>query len=213
METVSGQLLEKYHCFWNSAEKKGYSGVGIMAKKEPDDIKYGMGVREFDKEGRIIRADYGELTIVNAYIPSGSSGDVRQDIKMKFLAEYQKFVTELKQKRPHLILAGDFNICHKPIDIHNPKRHKNTSGFLPEEREWMDEFVETGFIDSFRQFHDEPEQYTWWSFRGKAREKNLGWRLDYQFVSKQTEERLLSASILSDVNYSDHCPVCTEIDF
>ena len=202
-----------YQSFWHSAQKKGYSGVGILTKKKPDHVFYGMGIEKYDNEGRFLRVDYGDISVVSVYHPSGSSGDERQDFKMIWLEDFLNYINELKKIRPNLILCGDYNICHKPIDIHDPIRNATSSGFLPEEREWLSRFIDSGFIDSFRYFNSEPKQYTWWSFRANARAKNLGWRIDYNMVSKPLENKLKRSVILPDAKHSDHCPVLLEIDF
>ncbi len=202
-----------YHHYWYPAEKKGYSGVAILSRQKPDNIIYGSGVTESDKEGRVIRADFGDVSVMSIYAPSGSSGEERQDFKMLWLASFQKYLNKLKKERPKLILAGDFNICHKSIDIHNPISNAKSSGFLPEERAWMDQFLEKGFVDSFRHFNKEPHQYTWWSFRANSRNKNLGWRIDYQFASKELEPQLKRSVLLPEARHSDHCPVLLEVKF
>lgn len=202
-----------YHAYWYPAEKKGYSGVGILSRMEPDAVVYGSGNKASDAEGRIIRADYGNVSVLSIYAPSGSSGEDRQDFKMEWLANFEQFVQQLKKERPHLILSGDFNICHKPIDIHNPVSNKNSSGFLPEERAWMDTFLDIGFVDTFREFVKDPHHYTWWSFRANARNKNLGWRIDYNFASESLHQQLRRSVILPEARHSDHCPVLLEIDF
>ena len=201
-----------YKSYWYSAKKKGYSGVGILTKQEPDNLVYGMGIQKYDDEGRFIRADYGDISIVSVYHPSGSSGDLRQAFKMQWLDDYLDHVEELKKERPNLILCGDYNICHKPIDIHDPVRNATVSGFLPEEREWLSKFLEHGFIDSFRAFNQEPHQYSWWSYRTRARERNLGWRIDYNMVAEPLKEKMKAAAILNEVVHSDHCPVLLEMD-
>ena len=200
-----------YRQYWFSAEKKGYSGVAIFSKEEPRHVEYGMGIDLYDSEGRVIRADYEDYSVISVYHPSGSSGDHRQDFKMKWLADFYDYIKGLKEEIPNLVISGDYNICHKPIDIHNPVSNKNSSGFLPEEREWLTEFLELGFIDSFRKFHPEPDQYSWWSFRMNARARNLGWRIDYNMVSKELDEKIADASILQQVHHSDHCPVVVEM--
>jgi exodeoxyribonuclease-3 len=201
-----------YQTFWHSAEKKGYSGVGILTKIKPDNIKVGIGIPEYDREGRFLRADYGDLSIVSVYHPSGSSGDERQAFKMKWLDDFHKKVNELKKERPNLIISGDYNICHKEIDIHDPKGNKNSSGFLPEEREWIGKFIDSGFIDTFREFHPEPDRYSWWSYRRQARDRNLGWRIDYNMVTENLKSRLKNADILDQVIHSDHCPITLEVE-
>ena len=202
-----------YHCFWNSAEKKGYSGVAILTKTKPQHVEYGCGIEQIDFEGRILRADFDGFSVMSAYFPSGSSGDLRQAFKMKFLNQFQTYINALKKDFPKLIISGDYNICHKAIDIHNPQRNKNTSGFLPEEREWMSGFIASGFIDSFRSLNTEPHSYSWWSYRANARAKNLGWRIDYNMISKNLLAHLSRSAILSQAFHSDHCPVLVELDF
>ena len=201
-----------YHCFWNPAEKKGYSGVAILSKTKPNQIQYGCGIAEIDFEGRVLKADFDNFSVMSAYFPSGSSGDVRQAFKMKFLSQFQNYINELKKDFPKLIISGDYNICHKAIDIHNPQRNKNTSGFLPEEREWMSGFIASGFIDSFRSLNPEPNHYSWWSYRANARAKNLGWRIDYNMISENLLPNLSRFAILSQAYHSDHCPVLVEMD-
>lgn len=202
-----------YQCFWYSAQKKGYSGVGIITKQKPDNVVYGMGIEKYDNEGRVIRADFGNISVISVYHPSGTSGDERQDFKMQWLDDFYIYINDLRKTRPNLIICGDYNICHKPIDIHDPIRNAKSSGFLPEEREWVSKFLENEMIDTHRVFNQEPHQYTWWSFRTKARDRNLGWRIDYNMVSKTLENKLISSEILSDAVHSDHCPVKLEIDY
>ncbi len=202
-----------YHHFWHPAQKKGYSGVAIFSKIKPDHVEYGCGIKEYDDEGRFLRADFGEVSVISVYHPSGSSGDDRQIFKMKWLNDFQNYVNGLQKKRPKLIISGDYNICHKAIDIHNPVSNANTSGFLPEEREWMEQFINSGFIDSFRYFNPNPHQYSWWSYRANSRAKNLGWRIDYNMVTKNMEKNLKRSVIMPDAMHSDHCPVMVEIDF
>lgn len=199
-----------YNHYWFSAEKKGYSSVAILTKIKPKEVIYGIGNPKFDIEGRFLRLDFDNFTIISSYFPSGTTGTIRQDYKMEYLNEIQKYTNNIKDK--NVIISGDYNICHKPIDINHPERHKNTSGFLPEEREWMTKFIDSGFVDSFRLFNDEPNKYSWWSYRQNSREKNLGWRIDYHMVSKNIKDKILSASILKDVVHSDHCPVKLEIN-
>ena len=202
-----------YHCFWNPAEKKGYSGVAILTKTKPQHVEYDCGIEEIDFEGRILRADFDRFSVMSAYFPSGSSGDIRQEFKMKFLTQFQNYVNVLKKDFPNLVISGDYNICHKAIDIHNPQRNKNTSGFLPEEREWMSEFIASGFTDSFRHLNPEPHNYSWWSYRANARAKNLGWRIDYNMISENLLACLNRSAILSQAHHSDHCPVLVELEF
>lgn len=195
-----------YHCYWFPAEKKGYSGVGILSREKPHHVEYGMGMEVYDKEGRVIRADFADISVMSVYHPSGSSGDHRQDFKMIWLEDFLGYMTELRKTCPDLVVSGDFNICHKEIDIHNPVSNKNSSGFLPEEREWMSRFLDSGFIDTFRHFHAEPHRYTWWSFRANSRAKNLGWRIDYNMATRSLEGRLKGADIDPEARHSDHCP-------
>lgn len=201
-----------YQCFWHPAQKKGYSGTAILTRRKPLKISTISGMSDYDNEGRIIRADYENYSVMSVYMPSGSSGDERQSFKMKFLGEFQSYIATLKSEIPNLIICGDYNICHKAIDIHNPKSNANTSGFLPEEREWIDSFMKSGFIDSFRHFNPEPHNYTWWSYRAGSRGKNLGWRIDYNLVSTSLESNLNRSTILAEAKHSDHCPVLLEID-
>ncbi len=196
-----------YHQVWHAAQKKGYSGVAILSKQKPDSFSIGIGIPEFDFEGRLICVDAGDLTIVNSYFPSGTTGDIRQAIKMQYLEDIYSYLEKLKLTRPKIILTGDFNIAHKPIDINHPKRHLKSSGFLPEEREWMDRLLALGFVDTFRVFNQQPGQYSWWSYRAGSRGKNLGWRLDYHMVTEELKGSLLDAGIMQDVVHSDHCPV------
>jgi exodeoxyribonuclease-3 len=195
----------------HSAQKKGYSGVAIFSRIKPDNYVAGMGISKYDCEGRVIRADFGDITVVCVYIPSGTTGDIRQAVKMEFLADFTEYLLCLRKTRQNLIVCGDYNICHKPIDINHPERHTGVSGFLPEEREWFDGLIAKGFVDSFRVFNSEPDQYSWWSFRAGSREKNLGWRIDYHIVTDTIEARLQNAGIFSDAVYSDHAPVFVEI--
>lgn len=202
-----------YHLYWYPAQKKGYSGVAIFTKLKPLYVEYGCGIEAYDFEGRMIRVDFETCSVLCAYHPSGSSGDERQAFKMKWLEDFQNYINQLKSNIPLLVLVGDYNICHKPIDIHNPKSNAQTSGFLPEERDWFEQFVQSGFIDSFRYFNQDPHHYSWWSYRAGARSKNLGWRIDYNLVSNHLETHLKRSVILADAMHSDHCPVLLELEF
>ena len=192
--------------------QKGYSGVAILTRREPDHVEIGMGIEKYDNEGRFIRADYGDTSVVSVYHPSGTSGDERQTFKMEWLEDFQNYVVELQKTRKKLILCGDYNICHEPIDIHDPVRNATNSGFLPEEREWMTRFLNAGFIDTFRYLNPEKQQYTWWSYRFSARKNNKGWRIDYCMVSEPVKPLLKEAYILNDAVHSDHCPAVLEVE-
>jgi exodeoxyribonuclease-3 len=202
-----------YHTFWYPAQKKGYSGVAIFSRVQPDYVQYGNGIMQSDAEGRVIRADFGDVTVIGAYFPSGSSGDLRQAYKYQWLDEFFDYIQELRKQRPKLIVCGDYNICHRAIDIHNPISNKDSSGFLPEERAWMDKWFAHDFVDTFRHFNNEPHHYSWWSFRANARANNKGWRIDYISVSADLAPALKGAAIYPDVKHSDHCPVFAELDW
>lgn len=214
-ESVDNSLFSElgYSDFWFSAQKKGYSGVTFLSKVKPDNIIYGNGNQVSDDEGRIIQMQLGDLRLINAYFPSGTTGGIRQEFKYKWLDDFQQYLNNLKKENPKIIVCGDYNIAHKEIDIHNPKGNAKTSGFLPEERAWMDKFFESGYTDSFRHFNKEPHHYTWWSQRfPSVRLENKGWRLDYINVTNPLVPALKSAAIYSDVKHSDHCPVFLELD-
>ncbi len=198
---------EVYHQYWYSAQKKGYSGVGILSKEEPIHVEYGCGIERYDYEGRVIRADYPDYSVMSLYLPSGSSGDERQTFKEEFLDDFYDYIRELKKEVPRLVISGDYNICHKPIDIHNPVSNKNSSGFLPQEREWMTKFIDLGLVDSFRMFNQDPDNYTWWTYRAGARGKNKGWRIDYQMVTQDLKDNCREHIIHADAVHSDHCPI------
>ena len=198
------------HTYWYSAQKKGYSGVAILSKTKPNHVEYGTGIDYMDFEGRNLRADFDGVSVMSMYLPSGTNMD-RLDFKLKYMADFQEYVNGLKLKHPNLIILGDYNICHEAIDIHNPVGLKNVSGFLPVEREWIGSFMKSGFIDSFRYFNDEPDNYTWWSYRANARNNNKGWRLDYGLVSQPLENRLKRSVILAEAKHSDHCPILVEL--
>lgn len=201
-----------YDLYWYPAVKKGYSGVAIFTKIKPKSVKYGMSLNRYDDEGRMIQADFDGFSFISSYFPSGTTGDLRQGFKYEFLDDVYGYTQDLRRENPRLILSGDYNICHKPIDIHNPISNKNSSGFLPDERAWMEKFTESGFIDTFRYFNPNPHHYSWWSFRANSRAKNLGWRIDYHMATKELQNRLKSAVILPNVKHSDHCPVVLEIE-
>lgn len=200
-----------YHHFWFPAEKKGYSGVAILSRQQPDHVEYGMKIPAYDTEGRFIRADFGDISVVSSYHPSGSSGDERQAFKMQWLDDFENYVQDLRKARPKLILSGDYNICHRAIDIHDPVRNATVSGFLPEEREWMSNFLSKGFVDTFRHINKQPHHYSWWSYRANARNNNKGWRIDYHMITENLLPKLQTARILPEAKHSDHCPVTVEL--
>lgn len=197
--------------YYFSAQKKGYSGVAILCKTKPNHIEIGAGIEHMDFEGRVIRVDFDTVSVMSLYLPSGTNMD-RLDYKFMFMDHFQSYINELKVAIPNLVICGDYNICHEAIDIHNPVQNKNTSGFLPEERAWIDKFMNSGFIDTFRHFNKEPHNYSWWSYRAGARGNNKGWRLDYCLANESLKDRLTRALILSEAVHSDHCPVLLEID-
>ena len=199
----------KYH-YWHSAQKKGYSGTAILSKTKPNHVEFITDIELADNEGRILRADFDTVSVISLYLPSGTN-ELRLDLKFQFMDDFQAYINQLKQEILNLVICGDYNICHEEIDIHNPKGLKKTSGFLPVERQWIDTFINNGFIDSFRHFNKEPHQYSWWSYRANARNNNKGWRLDYCLVSKPLESRLKRAYILQEARHSDHCPVVVEL--
>jgi len=208
--SVFEQAGYKYH-YWYSAQKKGYSGVAILSKVKPSNITYGTGIDYMDFEGRNIRVDFDDISVMSLYLPSGSN-TARIDHKLKYMSDFQRYINTLKNKVPNLVICGDYNICHQAIDIHDPVRNKNVSGFLPVEREWIGNFMANGFIDSFRHFNEEPHQYTWWSYRANSRNNNKGWRLDYGMVSNTLKDRLQRSVILSEARHSDHCPILLELN-
>ena len=213
-EQVETGLFEEagYQHYWFSAQKKGYSGVAILTKKTPKNIVYGTGIEHIDFEGRVLRVDFEDCSVMSLYLPSGTNTD-RLDYKFRFMDDFQAYINTLKQSVPKLVVCGDYNICHEAIDIHDPVRNKNVSGFLPEERSWLDRFLEAGFIDSFRHLNPEPHQYSWWSYRANARANNKGWRIDYALVSKPLEKAISRSYMLPEAYHSDHCPVGVELDF
>jgi len=209
MEEVEALGFKHY---WFSAQKKGYSGVGIWSKQEPKHVEYGCGHELFDFEGRVIRADFEDFSVISAYFPSGTTGDVRQDIKYEFLDYFFDYIEDLRSSIPNLIICGDYNICHNAIDIHNPVSNKNSSGFLPEERAWMDKWFENGMVDTLRRFNEGPDLYTWWSYRANARANNKGWRIDYISVTEEMEDKVVASGIDSDAVHSDHAPSWIVLD-
>jgi exodeoxyribonuclease-3 len=196
--------------YWFSAEKKGYSGVAILSKTEPNHVEYGTGIETMDFEGRNVRVDYEGVSVMSMYLPSGTN-DARLDFKFNYMDEILEYATELRKTIPNLVICGDYNICHEAIDIHNPKM-KGVSGFLPEEREWLGQFIDSGFIDSFRYLNPDRQEYSWWSYRANARANNKGWRLDYAMVTEPLRDQIKRAYILTEAKHSDHCPIAVELD-
>lgn len=201
-----------YNSYVFSAEKKGYSGVALMSKVQPDRIVLGMDCEKYDREGRVIRADFGDISVISAYFPSGTTGDVRQAFKMEFLADFHQYLNGLRKTRKKLVVSGDYNICRLWIDIHNPEKQQNTSGFLPEEREWFAKFIDDGYVDSFREICNEPHHYSWWSYRAGARGNNKGWRIDYHIVTTDLRDNIRNAGMYPQAVHSDHCPVWVDLD-
>jgi len=199
------------YCYWYPAEKKGYSGVALLSKIEPNNVTYGTGIEYMDQEGRNIRADFDDVSVMSLYLPSGTS-DHRLEFKLTYMDDFQDYVNDLKKEIPNLVISGDYNICHHAIDIHDPVRLKRVSGFLPVERDWLSKFMESGFVDTFRLLNPETVQYSWWSYRANSRARNKGWRLDYHLITKNLKEKIKRAVILSEAVRSDHCPVLLELD-
>ncbi|MCH7853624.1 MAG: exodeoxyribonuclease III [Proteobacteria bacterium] len=203
-----------YHCYYEDALKKGYSGVAIYSRRKPDKVIRGLGVREFDDEGRYLEARFGPINVVSLYLPSGSSGDERQAVKFRFLDFFTSHLRKLQRRRSEYILCGDWNIAHKAIDLKNWRANQKNSGFLPEEREWMEAlFTTERYVDAFRAKNPEPDQYTWWSNRGRAWDNNVGWRLDYQVVTPGLRDKILTAAIYKDNRFSDHAPLTIDYDW
>ncbi|MED5354677.1 MAG: exodeoxyribonuclease III [Bacteroidota bacterium] len=199
-----------YH-YWFSAQKKGYSGVAILSKIKPIHVEYGTGIESMDYEGRNIRLDFKEFSVMSLYLPSGTNLN-RLQHKLEYMDMFQDYINSLRSSFGNLIIAGDYNICHRAIDIHDPIRNKNVSGFLPVEREWLQNFIDSGFIDSFRYFSDAPHRYSWWSYRANSRANNKGWRIDYIMVANGLNNHLINSNILNNVFHSDHCPISVELD-
>lgn len=197
-----------YHAYWASAERKGYSGVALLTQVEPESVQIGLGIEQFDREGRTIVAEFDEFVLITAYFPNGSRDHSRVPFKMEYKEAFLDFCNNLRASGKSVIFCGDVNSAHREIDLARPKENANHTGFLPIEREWIDKIVEQEYVDTFRHFHpDKTDAYTWWAYWGKARERNVGWRLDYFFITPELKVRLKSADILSDILGSDHCPV------
>lgn len=200
-----------YSSYFSSAKKAGYSGTAIYARTKPDKIE-SLGIEEFDDEGRTTIAYWGKLAIISAYFPNSQGEGARLPYKLRFCQAIYEKCNSIVSKGMNVVLCGDYNIAHKPIDLANPKANEKNAGYLPEERAWMDFFTQNGYVDTFRMFCDQPKQYSWWSYRQNARAKNIGWRIDYMCVNEGFREHVRSSSIMSDVTGSDHCPVCIEIE-
>jgi len=214
MDQVDIKAIEDlgYHVYWHAAEKKGYSGVAIFTKAKATDFKIGMDNDKYDREGRVIRTDFDDLSIINCYFPSGSSGEERHAFKLDFLEDIKNWIEPVLKNGKKLIVIGDYNIVHTELDIHNPKRKDNPSGYRPEEREWMDKWFEMGFHDSYRSLNPETISFSWWSYRANARNNNKGWRIDYCSVSDALKDKVQTCHHEKDALFSDHCPVVLEID-
>ena len=195
-----------YYNYWFSAQKKGYSGVGIITKIKPENVTYGTGIDYMDYEGRNLRVDFKKFSVMSLYLPSGTNIN-RLNFKFQYMDDFKTYINNLKFKVPNLIVGGDFNICHKAIDIHDPIRNAKVSGFLPEERDWIDNFIKDGFVDSFRIFNNSPHNYSWWSYRANSRNNNKGWRIDYLLAVEKLKKNITQSYILNDVVHSDHCPI------
>jgi len=196
--------------YWFSAQKKGYTSVAVFCKVKPNHIAYGTGIESMDFEGRNLRVDFDDISIMSLYLPSGTNIE-RLNFKFNYMDQFQEYITNLKQELPNLVICGDYNICHEEIDIHNPKM-KGVSGFLPEERAWMSDFINSGFIDSFRFKNPERQEFSWWSYRANSRANNKGWRLDYAMVSASLKNKISRAYILPEAKHSDHCPIVVEFN-
>lgn len=203
--------IDGYTSYFSSAERKGYSGVGTYTKLKPNQVINGMGIKKFDIEGRLIRLDYDDFTLLNIYYPNGGSGEERLQYKLDFYDAFLDYANNLVEEGLNLVICGDVNTAHKPIDLARPKQNEETSGFLPVEREWLSKFLDNGYVDTFRAFNQDGENYTWWSYRTKARDRNVGWRLDYFFVNDEFKSHVTDSYILSDVLGSDHCPIALKI--
>lgn len=214
-EQLSESLLKPkgYFTYWHSAEKKGYSGVATFSKKEAVSVTYGCGEKRFDEEGRVLMTEFEEFVLLNIYFPNGGRGDERVRYKLEFNDHILDVVNELRSFEKKVITCGDYNIAHKEIDLADPVRNAKVSGFLPEERAWLDKWVEHGQVDTFRLFCDKPEKYTWWDMRTRARERNAGWRIDYHFVSDDLAAFVRNAEIHAETQGSDHCPISLELAF
>jgi exodeoxyribonuclease-3 len=209
VEQLSDDLLNisNYNSYFNSAIRKGYSGVATYTNIEPKSVSSGFNIEKFDNEGRVLRCDYDDFTLLNIYYPNGGMSDERLKYKLEFYDAFLNYSNDLRDQGFNLVICGDLNTAHKEIDLARPKDNTDKSGFLPIEREWVDKFLSNGYIDTFRMFNKKPDNYTWWSYRTRARDRNVGWRIDYFFVNKEFKSNVTDAYILSDIQGSDHCPI------
>lgn len=208
--SLFSEIGYKYN-YWFSAQKKGYSGVAILSKHKPKHVEYGTGIDHMDFEGRNLRIDFEKISVMSLYLPSGTNL-ARLEYKFQYMKEFKDYIQKLKEDIPNLVICGDYNICHKAIDIHDPIRNSKVSGFLPWEREWISDFMDLGFIDSFRKLNKDPDRYSWWSYRANSRANNKGWRIDYNLVSDTLNSNIKSSSILDQIFHSDHCPIVVELN-
>ena len=208
--SLFSEIGYKYN-YWFSAQKKGYSGVAILSKHKPKHIEYGTGIDHMDFEGRNLRIDFEKISVMSLYLPSGTN-IARLEYKFQYMKEFKDYIQKLKEDIPNLVICGDYNICHEAIDIHDPIRNSKVSGFLPWEREWISDFIDLGFIDSFRKLNKDPDRYSWWSYRANSRANNKGWRIDYNLVSDTLNSNIKSSSILDQIFHSDHCPIVVELN-
>ncbi|MFW6271178.1 MAG: exodeoxyribonuclease III, partial [Bacillota bacterium] len=204
--------IDDYYSYFNFGEIKGYSGVALYSKEKPLNVWYGLGVKKFDKEGRVLVAEYPEFILLNIYFPNGKKNQERLNFKLEFYDKVLDYCEKLRDKGNKILISGDFNTAHHPIDLKNPEANKDISGFLPIERKWLDKLEDHGYIDTYRYFYPDKETYSWWSYRTRARERDAGWRIDYHFISQGLEDKLVNADILTEVMGSDHCPVTVEMD-
>ena len=204
--------IGKYHSYFNSAEKKGYSGVGTYTDIKPKSTSTGLGIKKFDIEGRVLRCDYDDFILLNIYYPNGGMSEERLQYKLQFYDAFLNYTNNLRDQGNNLVICGDLNTAHKEIDIARPKENEKVSGFMPIEREWIDKFLANGYVDTFRMFNNKPGKYTWWSYRTRARDRNVGWRLDYFLVNEEFKDNVVDSYILSDVMGSDHCPIGLKIE-
>lgn len=204
-------IVAGYHVYFSSAERPGYSGVALYTREQPKEIKNGFGIERFDNEGRIQIADYDDFVLFNIYFPNGKGSKERLQYKMDFYDAFLDYVDRLKNEGRKIVITGDVNTAHQEIDLARPKENEKVSGFLPEERAWIDKLLSHGYIDTFRMFNQEPGQYTWWDLKTRARERNIGWRIDYFYVSENFKDQVKAAYILPDIMGSDHCPIGIDV--